>query len=155
MGHVEPLARASYKIQVALPLEPAREERLLAAAKHATQFFMGTADVQLALEKVARLLREEEIPYALIGAMAVNEYGCARVTTDVALLLSTEGLQKFKDRHLGRGYVERFPGSKGLRDVENGVAIDIVLTGEYPGDGLPKSVRFPDPAEAVPWWVSA
>jgi hypothetical protein len=55
---------------------------------------------------------------------------------DVNLLLSADGLKNFKDRHLGRGYVERFPGSKGLRDVENGVAIDIVLTGEYPGDGL-------------------
>jgi hypothetical protein len=141
--------RARYKIDVALPLDPAREERLLAAAKHATQFFMGIADVQRALEKVARLLREEGIPYALIGAMAVNEYGYQRVTMDVDLLLSTEGLKRFKDRHLGRGYVERFPGSKGLRDVENGVAIDIVLTGEYPGDGLPKPVRFPDPAEAA------
>jgi hypothetical protein len=76
----------------------------------------------------ARLLREGEIPYALIGAMAVNEYGYQRVTMDVDLLLSTEGLKRFKDRYLGRGYVERFSGSKGLRDVENGVAIDIVLT---------------------------
>ncbi len=134
---------------MALPLDPAREERLLAAAKHATQFFMGVADVQRALEKVARLLREDGIPYALIGAMAVNEYGYQRVTMDVDLLLSTEGLKRFKDRHLGRGYVERFAGSKGLRDVENGVAIDIVLAGEYPGDGLPKPVRFPDPAEAA------
>jgi hypothetical protein len=81
--------------------------------------------------------------------MALNEYGYPHVTTDVALLLATEGLQRFKDRHLGRGYVDRFPGSQGLRDVENGVAIDIVLTGEYLGDGLPKPVRFPDPAEAA------
>jgi hypothetical protein len=81
--------------------------------------------------------------------MAVNEYGYQRVTMDVDLLLSTEGLKRFKDRHLGRGYVERFPGSKGMRDVENGVAIDVVITGEYPGDGLPKPVRFPDPAEAA------
>jgi hypothetical protein len=77
---------ASHKIHVALPLDPAREERLLAGAKHATPFFMGVADVQGALEKIVRLLREEEIPYAVIGAMAVNEYGYQRVTTDVHLI---------------------------------------------------------------------
>jgi len=32
--------------------------------------------------------------------------------------------------------VEKFPGSRGLRDTENGVRIDIVVTGDYPGDGL-------------------
>ena len=47
---------------------------------------------------------------------------------------------------LGRGYVEKFPGSKGLRDTEHGVSIDVLLAGEYPGDGKPKPIRFPDPA---------
>jgi len=28
------------------------------------------------------------------------------------------------------------------------VRIDVITTGEYPGDGLPKPVSFPDPAEA-------
>jgi hypothetical protein len=43
------------------------------------------------------------------------------------------------------GYVEKFPGSRGLRDAHTGVNIDIVLAGEYPGDGKPKPVAFPDP----------
>jgi hypothetical protein len=34
--------------------------------------------------------------------------------------------------------------------TENGVAIDFLVAGEYPGDGKPKEVRFPDPSvEAV------
>ena len=110
---------------------------------------MGEADVQRALEKVARLLREEGIPYALIGAMALNQYGYRRVTVDVDLLLTREGLDAFKSKFLGRGYVEKFPGSRGVRDVENGVTIDVVLAGDYPGDGKPKAVRFPDPERAV------
>jgi hypothetical protein len=130
-------------------LEPAREAALLAGARHATQFFMGEADVQRALEKVARLLRDEGIPYALVGAMALNEYGYRRVTVDVDLLLTREGLDSFKSKYLGRGYVEKFPGSRGVRDVENGVTIDVVLAGDYPGDGKPKAVRFPDPAGAA------
>src|SRR5580692_4684180 len=38
---------------------------------------------------------------------------------------------------------------KSLRDTENGVPIDVVLAGEYPGDGRPKPVAFPDPAVAA------
>ena len=130
-------------------LEPAREAALLAGVRHATQFFMGEADVNRALEKVARLLREDGIAYALVGAMALNEYGYRRVTVDVDLLLSRDGLDAFKAKHLGRGYIEKFPGSRGVRDVENGVNIDVVLAGDYPGDGKPKAVRFPDPRQAA------
>ncbi|HYN21619.1 MAG TPA: hypothetical protein VE078_11715, partial [Thermoanaerobaculia bacterium] len=102
--------------------------------------------VQRAVEKVVRLLEEDGIPYALIGAMALNAYGYLRATVDVDLLLTREGLEAFKEGHLGLGYVQKFPGSKGLRDTENGVTIDVVIAGEFPGDGLPKPVAFPDPA---------
>src|SRR5204862_5204959 len=44
---------------------------------------------------------------------------------------------------------EKFPGSKGVRDTENGVSIDVMIAGEFPGDGLPKPVAFPDPATAA------
>ena len=110
---------------------------------------MGEARVQRARDKVARLLGEDGIAYALIGAMALNAYGYERVTVDVDLLLTREGLAGFKQKHLGLGYVEKFPGSKGFRDTENNVTIDVVLSGEYPGDGLPKPVVFPDPADAA------
>ena len=50
---------------------------------------------------------------------------------------------------LGRGYLEKFPGSKGLRDTTCNVGIDVVLTGEYPGDGEAKPVSFPDPADVA------
>ena len=125
------------------------EERFFEGAREATRFFMGESDVQNALAKVVRLLDEDGIPYALIGAMALNAYGYRRLTVDVDLLLTREGLEAFKAKHLGLGYVQKFPGSKGLRDTENGVPIDIVLAGEYPGDGLPKPVSFPDPASAA------
>jgi hypothetical protein len=130
-------------------LEPLDEARLLAGVRHASEFFTGEADVHRALEKIARLLREDGISYALVGAMALNEYGYRRATIDIHLLFSPEGLALFKQKHLGRGYVEKFPGSKGFRDVENGVGIDVVLAGDYPGDGKPKPVRFPDPAQVA------
>ena len=110
---------------------------------------MGDADVQRALERLTRTLAEKDIPYAIIGAMALNEWGYRRVTVDVDVLLTPEGLRRLKDEVLGRGYVEKFPGSRGLRDTQAGVDIDVVLAGEYPGDGKPKPVVFPDPAEAA------
>lgn len=125
------------------------EASFFAGAEEATRFFMGEADVQRALEKITHLLEEDGIPYAVIGAMALNAYGYRRVTVDVDLLLTREGLEAFRAKHLGLGYVQKFAGSKGLRDTENGVPIDVVLAGDYPGDGLPKPVAFPDPAQAA------
>jgi hypothetical protein len=130
-------------------LDHADEERFWLGVRAAERFFMGEAEVQQAMAKLVDLLDRDGIPYAVIGAMALNEFGYRRVTVDVDVLLTPEGLAAFKARHLGRGYVEKFPGSRGLRDAEHGVDIDVVLTGSYPGDGKPKPVVFPDPAQAA------
>lgn len=110
---------------------------------------MGDADVQKALEQLARLLDEHGIAYAIVGAMALNAYGYQRTTSDVAVLLTPDGLAAFKAHALGRGYREKFPGSRGVRDTAHNVDIDVVLTGGFPGDGKPKPVVFPDPATAA------
>jgi hypothetical protein len=120
-----------------------------AGAEYAERFFMGVADVQQAMHKLVAALEELAIPYAIVGGMALNEYGYRRVTVDVDVLLTRDSLQRFKDHWLGRGYVEKFPGSRGLRDTEFGVTIDVLVTGDYPGDGQPKPVQFPDPAKVV------
>lgn len=110
---------------------------------------MGESKVQRALAALARRLAELDVPYAIIGALALNAYGYTRATIDVDVLLTRDGLERFKAAFLGRGYVEKFPGSRGLRDADNAVAIDVVLAGEYPGDGRVKPVAFPDPAAAA------
>lgn len=110
---------------------------------------MGEADVQRALERLAAVLDRKGIPYAIIGAMALNEWGYRRVTVDIDVLLNAEGLRELKAEVLGKGYVEKFPGSRGMRDTETNVDIDVVVAGEYPGDGKPKPVAFPDPASAA------
>lgn len=110
---------------------------------------MQDADVHRALVKLIDVLERERIPYAIAGAMALNEYGYRRVTTDVDVLLTRDGLAKLKQAVLGRGYVEKFAGSKGLRDTEHNVGIDVLLAGDFPGDGKPKPVAFPDPARVA------
>jgi hypothetical protein len=112
-------------------------------------FFMGNDSVHAALLKLVKTLDEMQLPYAIVGAMALNEYGYRRATVDIDILLTSDALQRFKRAWLGRGYVEKFPGSRGVRDTEHSVTIDVLIAGDYPGDGKPKSVRFPDPADVA------
>lgn len=129
------------------PIPPENESRFFAGLRHASEFFAGEADVQRAMARLARVLEEDGIPYAIVGGMALNEYGYKRVTTEVDVLLSAEGFAQLKLRRLGNGYVEQ--SRRSLRDTQNDVAIDVLITGEYPGDRKPKPVAFPDPAFAA------
>lgn len=110
---------------------------------------MKAGRVHQAALAITRRLDAAQIPYAVAGAMALGAHGYERVTADVDILLTPDGLAHLKDACLGRGYVEQFPGSRGLRDAENEVSIDVLLAGEFPGDGLPKPVAFPDPARVA------
>ena len=107
---------------------------------------MGQAEAQLALYRLTAILEAEGLPYAIIGAFALNEYGHIRVTVDVDLIMREEHLQTFKRGHLGKGYEERVPGTGKLLDTEHGVNIDVLSTGRFPGDDKPKPIAFPDPA---------
>jgi hypothetical protein len=127
----------------------AGEARFWEAVDFASRFHIGDSRLQRALERWVATLEELKVPYAVVGALALAEYGYLRATSDIGVLLSSEGLERVKAHVLGRGYLERFPGSRGLRDTENKVDIDVVLAGHYPGDGKPKPVRFPDPAVAA------
>jgi hypothetical protein len=50
---------------------------------------------------------------------------------------------------IGLGYAPQFPGArKRLRSTGDGVSIDIITSGDYPGDGKPKPVTVPRPDQA-------
>lgn len=107
---------------------------------------MGHAEAQRALFRLTAILETDGLPYAIIGGLALNEYGHRRATVDVDLVMREEDLQTFKRRHLGKGYAERVKGSGKLLDTELGVNIDVLSTGRFPGDDKPKPIAFPDPA---------
>lgn len=125
------------------------DQRFEKALENAERFFMKTGKVHQAALAIARRLDAAKIPYAIADAMALGAHGYERVTSDVVILLTRDGLVRLKNAHLGRGYVEKFPGSRGLRDAEHDVSIDVLLAGEFPGDGLPKPVAFPDPEKVA------
>jgi hypothetical protein len=109
--------------------------------------FERESAVHKSLERITKRLEEIGIPYAIVGAMAMFFHGYERFTSDVDLLVTKEGLKVIHERLEGLGYVPPFAGSKHLRDAESGVKIEFLTTGDYPGDGRPKPVAFPDPSD--------
>ena len=110
------------------------------------QFFMQQGSVYQTLENLARNLTRAGIDYAIVGGMALVLHGYIRTTQDVDILLSREGLAAFQRSLLGRGFVPAFPGATRMfRDSQTGVVVEVLVSGEFPGDGKPKPVAFPDP----------
>jgi len=111
-------------------------------------FFQGKGMINQTLLRLVADLNRHGIDYNLIGAIALNQHGYQRFTVDIDVLMSPEGLQKFQDELVGLGYRPVFEGAKKkFRSTAENVPIDIIVAGEYPGDGKPKPVRFHDPQE--------
>lgn len=119
------------------------------AFREGSMHFEKESAVHKTLLTIARRLDELGIPYAIAGGMALFFHGYRRFTEDVDILVTKEGLRQIRERLEGLGFVPPFAGSKNLRDAETGVRIEFLVTGDYPGDGKPKPVEFPDPVGAT------
>jgi hypothetical protein len=109
-------------------------------------FFTKEGRVYHTLRRLAQMLEAESIPYAIVGGMALNLFGYTRETVDVGILLTTEGLERFQERLIGKGYIPAFTGArKSFLDAQTRVKVEVLITGDYPGDGKPKPVAFPEP----------
>jgi len=118
------------------------------AYEEGLRFFMGKGLLNNALRRIALDLDSHGIDYNVIGAIALNQHGYRRFTEDIDLLLTTEGLEKFRAELIGLGYRPAFEGStRKFRTAAENVPIEVITAGEYPGDGLPKPIAFPDPSE--------
>lgn len=109
-------------------------------------FFMGTSPIHRAALELRKRLDEAGIDHAIAGALCLGAHGVVRATEDVDVLITRDGLARFKASWLGRGYVEVRPGGKAVRDTVNNVRIDFLVAGDFPGDGKPKPISFPDPS---------
>ncbi len=118
--------------------------------REAERFHMGIGKVHKTLAAIARSLQEEGIEYVIVGGMAVNAHGFKRETVDVDLLVTPEGLEQFRAVLVGKGYRPAFEGArKRFRDTQTGVKVEFLTTGEFPGDGKPKPVAFPNPVDVA------
>ncbi len=113
-----------------------------------SHFLEGRGAVHETLRRLTKRLDELGIPYAVAGGMALFAHGYRRFTDDIDLLVTRENLKRVHQQLDGLGYVRPFEKSKNLRDANTKVKIEFLLTGDYPGDGKPKPVSFPDPADS-------
>ncbi|HLM02634.1 MAG TPA: hypothetical protein VK400_16390 [Pyrinomonadaceae bacterium] len=119
-----------------------------AAYQEGLRFFMGEGILNETLRRVAKDLENHAIEYSVIDAVALNNYGCRRFTEDIDLLLTKEGLEKFRREMVGLGYRPAFAGAtRKFRTTAENVTVEIITAGEFPGDGKPKPVVFPNPDE--------
>jgi hypothetical protein len=120
----------------------------VSAYQEGLRFFMGEGMLNETLRRVAKDLESHAIDYSVIGAIALNQHGYRRFTEDIDLLLTREGLEKFQKELIGLGYRPAFEGAtKKFRTTEENVTVEIITAGEFPGDGKPKPVCFPNPNE--------
>jgi hypothetical protein len=116
--------------------------------KEISMFFEKSAPVYQTMQRLAQQLQQAGIPYAVMGAMAVNAHGARRTTDDLDVLLTPEGFKQFRDRFVGSQFDQAAKRSRRFIDRSNGVQVDILLTGHHPGRGGPAPFAFPDPAAA-------
>lgn len=146
-------ARLKGDDDASVALKPIPYEKQLAdnprwALSESSLYFDEKGAVQQTLRKITQRLNDLNIPYAVVGGLALFQHGHRRFTEDVDLLVTKAGLKSLHAALEGLGYVPPFKGSKHLRDVEHGVKVEFLTTGDFPGDGKPKPVAFPEPTEA-------
>lgn len=113
--------------------------------KEIDMFFQKRDPVHQTMRRTAKRLERAGIPYAIMDDMALNAHHYERTTKDVDFLLTREGLDSFCQRFVGK-YYERVEGRpRRFTDRKNGVTVDILVTGRYPGNGKPGPIAFPDP----------
>jgi hypothetical protein len=119
------------------------------AMSEGSLFFDGQGRVQKTLNRIAHKLDELGIPYAVAGGMALFAHGYQRFTDDIDILMTRTDLDVMHEELDGRGWIRPFSKSKNLRDAQTGVRIEFLISGGFPGDGKPKPVAFPDPADVA------
>ena len=114
--------------------------------KEIDMFFQGTDPVHKTMNRVAAELEKANIPYAVVGGMAVNAHRHRRTTDDLDILLTPEGFAEFRKQFVGRDF-DTIPGRpRRFVDRGNAVTLDVLVTGLFPGTGKPGPIAYPDPA---------
>ena len=131
------------------PTNLEQERSVPEAYAEGLRYFMGEGTINKTLTRLANDLEQRGIDYAVIDAVALLAHGYPRFTEDIDLVMTADGLRKFHDELVGLGYSPAFSGArKRLRSTADGVSIEVMTTGEFPGDGKPKPVSMPRPADA-------
>src|SRR5579859_6955795 len=129
------------------PAKKARAFNFWDRLKEIDMFFQKRDKVHQTMYRLVKRLEKAKIPYALMGGMAVNAHLHERTTKDVDVLLTEEGLEEFQKLFVPKQYATVPKRPRRFVDRMNRVSLDILVTGKYPGNGMPGPIAFPDPEE--------
>jgi hypothetical protein len=115
--------------------------------KEIDMFFEGRSREHKTMRRLVENLEKAKIPYAIMGAMAVNAHHHERTTNDVDILLTPKGFEAFRRRFVPRSYDPLPDRPRRFLDRRYKVTFDILVAGMFPGSGRPGPIAFPDPAE--------
>lgn len=83
-----------------MPAKRTSEETLHAsldsALREAGAYVMKEGSLRTTLRRLATRLDAEGVAYAIVGGMALGEHGDVRMTDDIDILLTQQGLEQFR-----------------------------------------------------------
>src|SRR3984957_2716009 len=94
------------------------------ALREGSMHFDENNQVHKTLKQITSRLNELEIPYAVVGGMAMFAHGFRRFTENVDLLVTQEGMNQIIQNLEGLGYVQPAGTKTKLRDTQTGVRIE-------------------------------
>ncbi|HEY3244286.1 MAG TPA: nucleotidyl transferase AbiEii/AbiGii toxin family protein [Phycisphaerae bacterium] len=122
----------------------------LSPVEEMLMFHKDAGPVPDTLSRLQAALEKEGIDYVVIGALAMGVHHARRATEDVDLCLRPADLKRFRDKLVGSVYQAVEGRSRRFYDPQTQVTFDLLVSGEIAGHrGRNKTIRFPDPAEAV------
>lgn len=105
--------------------------------------------VRQATTRLAAALEGAAVPYAIAGAVTCSAHGHSRATLDVDVLVARADVPRFGGALAGAGWERRYADARrSFRDTVARVDVDVLISGDFPGDGMPKPVTFPNVSDA-------
>ncbi len=112
-------------------------------------FFEKAGPLWDTLNALEKRLSANEIPYVIIGGLALTAHKYNRQTIDIDIVVRPRDFEEFKTRVAGAAYVPAPGAPRRFRDTATEVDVDFLIAGELAGHrGKNRVVRFPDPSEA-------
>lgn len=115
------------------------------ALKELDMFYQGKDPVHQSMHRLVKRLEKANIPYAIMGGMAVVAHKHKRATNDVDVLMTVEGYADFRKRFVPKNYTKSEEKARRFVDKLNTITVDVLVTGLFPGTGQPGPIAFPDP----------
>jgi hypothetical protein len=111
-------------------------------------FFEKSGPVWETLRELEQRLAKAEIPYAVIGGLALNAYNYPRQTQDVDVVVTAQDFERFKQDFM-QDYQPRPGAPRRFADLRSEAWVDFLMAGEIAGNRRKnREVRFPHPNEA-------